>query len=146
MPGEKKDQKKAEDTGPTILTGVFVFPNGDKYDGEYIQQDGSIIRQGKGTHTTTEGSIFEGEWSNDKMNGIGKLSHPSGGCYVGDFVNNQFQGHGQYTWPNGSSYEGDFVENRLEGKGNFTDTDSQMWTGQFRYKAAPGLQFHLRLD
>ena len=35
---------------------------------------------------------------------------------------------------------------RLEGKGFFTDTEGQVWTGQFRYKAAPGLQFQLRLD
>jgi len=38
------------------------------------------------------------------------------------------------------------VRFRLEGKGNFTDTDGQMWTGNFRYKAAPGLNFHLRLE
>ena len=38
------------------------------------------------------------------------------------------------------------VFSRLEGKGFFSDTEGQIWTGQFRYKAAPGLQFKLRLD
>lgn len=146
MPGEKKGQKKVEEAVPTILTGTFVFPNGDRYEGEYVQEDGSIIRSGRGIHTTKDGSIYDGEWSNDKMNGVGKLTHHSGACYAGEFVNNQFHGRGLYTWPNGSSYEGDFNENRLEGKGNFTDTEQQIWTGQFRYKAAPGLQFQLKLD
>lgn len=28
---EKKGQKKGEETVPAILTGTFVFPNGDRY-------------------------------------------------------------------------------------------------------------------
>ncbi|XP_052260707.1 MORN repeat-containing protein 2-like isoform X3 [Dreissena polymorpha] len=143
---EEKKGKKVEDTGPVILSGVFVFPNGDRYEGEYIQQDGSIIRSGRGVHSTTDGSVYDGEWADDKMNGVGKLTHHSGAFYAGEFVNNQFHGRGVYTWPNESSYEGDFVENKLEGKGNFTDTEQQTWTGQFRYMAAPGLHFHLRLQ
>jgi hypothetical protein len=31
MISEKKGGKKAEDAVPQILTGTFVFPNGDKY-------------------------------------------------------------------------------------------------------------------
>lgn len=81
-------------------------------DGEYIQEDGSIIRCGHGQHTTTDGSVYDGEWNQDKMNGQGKLTHHSGAVYTGQFVNNQFHGHGVYTWPNGSAYEGEFVENR----------------------------------
>ena len=34
---------------------------------------------------------------------------------------------------------------RMEGEGEFTDTEGQIWTGQFRYKAAPGLRFKLGL-
>lgn len=146
MPGEKKDKKKPEDTGPTILSGTYVFPNGDRYEGEYIQTDGGIVRYGKGKQTTTDGTVYDGEWCDDKMTGKGTLSHPSGSVYEGEFVRNQFHGTGKYMWPNGSFYDGDFVENKLEGKGYFTDTEGQVWTGQFRYKAAPGLQFQLRLD
>lgn len=81
-------------------------------EGEYIQQDGSIVRSGRGIHTTKDGSVYDGEWSEDKMNGTGTLTHHSGAYYTGEFVNNQFHGHGKYTWPNGSSYEGEFVENK----------------------------------
>ncbi|KAL3889474.1 hypothetical protein ACJMK2_001814 [Sinanodonta woodiana] len=145
MPAEKKDGKKKDD-GYTILTGIYIFPNGDKYEGEYIQNAGSLERCGVGIHTSVEGSVYDGMWEGDKMNGKGKLTHPSGASYEGDFVNNQFQGNGKYIFPNGSVYEGQFQENRLEGKGQFTDTLGQIWTGTFRYKAAPGLRFKLNLD
>ena len=81
-------------------------------EGEYIQADGGIIRSGNGKQTTTDGSVYDGEWANDKMNGKGTLSHQSGAVYEGDFVKNQFHGRGKYTWPNGSYYDGDFIENR----------------------------------
>ncbi|XP_076437871.1 uncharacterized protein LOC143277032 [Babylonia areolata] len=146
MPAERKKDRKKDDGTPMIHVGVYMFPNGDKYEGDYlITEGGSLERCGKGTHTTAEGTVYEGQWVGDKMNGIGTLSHPSGATYHGEFVDNQFHGKGCYTWPNGSNYEGQFVENRLEGEGQFTDTVSQQWTGTFRYKAAPGLRFKLNM-
>ncbi|XP_013383908.1 MORN repeat-containing protein 2-like [Lingula anatina] len=145
MPADKKKERKGDAT-PVVLKGIYIFPNGDKYDGEYTnKEDGTILRNGPGSHFTSEGVAYHGEWKDDKMTGKGRLEHPSGAIYEGDFVNNQFHGTGRYTWPNGSFYEGPFVENRLEGEGEFTDTDSQVWAGTFRYKAAPSLRFKLRL-
>nr|XP_022328185.1 MORN repeat-containing protein 1-like isoform X1 [Crassostrea virginica] len=143
---DKKDKKK-EEVPPPPTKGVYIFPNGDKYDGEYQHgSDGSLERNGYGVHTTTEGAVYEGEWKGDKMNGRGKLAHPSGALYEGEFVNNQFHGQGKYTWKNNSFYEGQFKENKMEGTGQFTDTEGQMWTGTFRYKAAPGLRFELKMN
>ncbi|XP_041361339.1 MORN repeat-containing protein 2-like isoform X2 [Gigantopelta aegis] len=147
MPGEKKKEKKKDDGTPEKITGIYVFPNGDKYEGEYIQSaGGSLERNGFGTHTTTDGVVYEGDWVSDKMTGRGKLTHPSGAVYEGEFLNNKFNGQGKYVWPNGSFYEGQFVDNRLQGDGQFTDTDIQKWTGTFRYRAAPGLRFKLDME
>ncbi|XP_067664362.1 MORN repeat-containing protein 2-like [Haliotis asinina] len=148
MPGEKKKDKKKGDDGPEEkLKGVYMFANGDKYDGEYSKTEtGALERNGEGTHTTTEGVVYEGQWAGDKMNGQGKLTHPSGSVYIGEFNNNQFHGTGKYIWPNGSFYEGQFIENRMEGDGDFTDTENQTWTGTFRYRAAPGLRFKLNME
>jgi len=33
----------------------------------------------------------------------------------------------------------------MEGEGQFTDTDGQVWSGNFWYKAAPGLRYKLNL-
>ncbi|KAL5013666.1 hypothetical protein ScPMuIL_007936 [Solemya velum] len=146
MPAEKKDKKK-EDVAPTVAVGTYIFSNGDKYEGDYIHSDdNSIERSGTGTHTSADGTVYNGMWSGDKMNGEGTLRHPSGAVYEGNFVNNQFNGSGKYSWANGSFYEGRFVENRMEGQGCFTDTEGQVWTGTFRYRAAPGLAFKLSLD
>lgn len=132
-------------TGPSVLSGVYVFPNGDKYDGEYIQTEEGLQRHGYGVHTTSEGLSYQGKWEDDKMNGEGKLLHPSGALYEGQFVNNMFHGYGKYTWSDGSFYEGNFNENKLEGHGTFTDVHSQVWYGNFTHKAAPGLKFKLNL-
>ncbi|XP_032229987.2 MORN repeat-containing protein 2 isoform X1 [Nematostella vectensis] len=147
MPASKKGEKKGgkADQGQTILKGVYMFPNGDKYDGEYIQCDGGLQRHGYGEHITTSGLCYQGNWSDDKMNGKGKLIHPSRAVYEGEFVNNEFSGFGRYTWADGSSYEGNFSDNKLEGYGNFTDVKGQVWYGNFTHKAAPGLKFKLNL-
>lgn len=110
----KKDKKKGtEDDVPVILKGIYMFPNGDRYDGEYVQlEDGSIVRSGAGSHFTADGQHFHGTWVADKMEGQGRMELPSGAFYEGDFVNNQYHGIGKYTWPNGSFYDGQFVENR----------------------------------
>ena len=56
---KKKDKKQKEDEGPVILRGVYMFPNGDKYDGEFIRlEDGSIERTGNGSHHSNEGQVI----------------------------------------------------------------------------------------
>ncbi|XP_068705991.1 radial spoke head 1 homolog [Montipora foliosa] len=146
MPAKKQEKKGGKaDSGPVVLRGVYIFPNGDKYDGEYIQIEEGLQRQGYGVHTTSDGLSYHGNWDGDKMNGQGKLVHPSGALYEGKFVNNMFHGYGKYTWSDGSFYEGNFNENRLEGQGTFTDVRSQVWYGSFTHKAAPGLKFKINL-
>ncbi|XP_046573224.1 phosphatidylinositol 4-phosphate 5-kinase 4-like [Haliotis rubra] len=74
---------------------------------------GALEPEWEGTHTITEGVVYlKDQWAGDKMNGQGKLTHPSGSVYIGEFNNNQFHGTGKYVWPNGSFYEGQFVENK----------------------------------
>ncbi|KAH9496688.1 hypothetical protein Btru_009660 [Bulinus truncatus] len=142
-----KKEKKREKPAPEATSGVYMFANGDKYEGECIHTElGSLERIGHGTHTSVSGIVYEGSWANDSMNGKGKLTHPSRATYEGDFMNNQFHGLGKYTWPDGSYYEGTFVENRLEGDGEFHDTEGQVWTGTFRFRAAPGLKFKLNMS
>lgn len=145
MPAPKKKQK--EEAGPSIISGIYMFPNGDKYEGDYMlsEIDGTAERTGTGSHFTAEGTVYVGQWKDDKMNGQGQITFPSGAVYQGDFVNNHFKGNGVYTWPNRSFYTGVFNENKMEGDGEFTDTEGQIWTGTFRYKAAPGLRFKLNL-
>lgn len=145
MPAAKKKTK--DDATPTPMQGLYMFPNGDSYDGEYTNsgEGGVMERCGFGTHTSHAGTVYAGNWSADKMSGQGAIEYTTGAKYEGEFVNNQFHGRGKYCWPNGSFYEGQFNENKMEGDGEFKDTEGQIWLGTFRYKAAPGLRFKLNL-
>nr|XP_054748030.1 MORN repeat-containing protein 2-like [Lytechinus pictus] len=143
--GGRKGEVKEEEKVP-LLRGVFVFPNGDRYEGDYVKtDDGAIERNGHGLHITPDGLCYDGEWAGDKMNGQGKLTHPSGSVYEGEFVNNQFHGKGRYTFANKAVFDGEFNENKMEGDGQFADTDKQVWFGAFHCKAAPGLKFKLSM-
>ena len=68
-------------------TGTMVWPNGDKYVGEW--KDGKI--HGVGTLTWSDGTKYAGDWKNGKEDGIGTLTWPNGDQYTlvnGSMVNN----------------------------------------------------------
>nr|XP_033816753.1 MORN repeat-containing protein 2-like [Geotrypetes seraphini] len=133
-------------TPPEVFQISFVFPNGDKYEGECIRTASRVLeRNGVGTHKTPNGIIYKENWMNDKMNGIGRLEHPSGAVYEGEFSDNMFHGTGACTFPNAVKYTGNFFENKLEGEGEFVDTQGLEWKGKFHFTAAPGLQLKHRM-
>ncbi|XP_035922066.2 MORN repeat-containing protein 2 [Halichoerus grypus] len=124
----------------------FIFPNGDKYDGDCTRTSSGIFeRNGIGIHTTPNGIVYTGSWKDDKMNGFGRLEHFSGAVYEGHFKDNMFHGLGTYTFPNGAKYTGNFNENRMEGEGQYTDTQGLEWCGTFHFTAAPGLRLKLHM-
>ncbi|XP_010560823.1 PREDICTED: MORN repeat-containing protein 2 [Haliaeetus leucocephalus] len=100
----------------------FVFPNKDKYKGEYKRTpEGVLEKNGHGVHTGANRTTYVSSWKNDKMNGTGRLEHPSGAVYEGKFKTNMFHGAGTYTFPNGAKYLRPFNENKTEGEGDFID-------------------------
>ncbi len=50
----------------------FRLPNGAIYSGEFALAEGMIHRNGKGTFTDTDGTVYEGEWKLDRMHGTGE--------------------------------------------------------------------------
>ena len=48
---------------------------------------------------------YSGEWSNDRMHGLGKFTYASGTCYNGQWENSEYQGTGTFSWPDGRRYE-----------------------------------------
>jgi hypothetical protein len=55
--------------GWTNCTGVYSFPNGSKYGGEFRKNK----QNGQGTMTFANGDKYVGEWSDGKENGQGQL-------------------------------------------------------------------------
>ncbi|KAM6984750.1 MORN repeat-containing protein 2-like [Aplochiton taeniatus] len=144
---DKKKGKIPETKEEGTLRVSYIFPNGDKYEGEcYRSVDGVVVRSGTGKHISANGIIYTGKWHDDKMNGRGRLEHPSGAVYEGEFKDNMYHGSsGTYTFPDGTKYTGSFNKNRLEGEGEFTDRQGLDWTGTFHNKAAPGLKLKLNM-
>ncbi|XP_020495160.2 MORN repeat-containing protein 2 [Labrus bergylta] len=138
---DKKDTDFLITHGEEPVKVSYIFPNGDRYEGECSRvAAGALMRSGTGKHTSAGGVIYTGEWHEDKMHGRGTLQHPSGAIYEGGFKDNMYEGAGTYTFPDGSVYKGQFHKDRLEGEGAFTDTQGLAWTGEFHGKAALGLK------
>jgi hypothetical protein len=100
----------------------FIFPNGDRYDGEYtVTDEGQIMRHGHGKHTNAdEQLVYDGLWNQDKMHGTGRLTYGNGASYDGEFKSNYFEGLGTYTWPDGAQYTGIWQGSKAIGKAEYT--------------------------
>ena len=68
---------------------------------------------GYGEYRTTDGFIYEGEWSDGDYNGYGKQKWSDGTSYEGYFVSNNRSGEGVYTFADGTKHIGVFAENGL---------------------------------
>ena len=49
--------------------------------------------------TYKNGSIYDGQWKDDKRHGDGKMIYYNGYIYEGEFENDVRHGQGKYTWP-----------------------------------------------
>jgi hypothetical protein len=63
--------------------GTYQFVNGNKYEGEWIDD----FKSGYGVLHYANGEKYEGFWENDKAHGKGTLTYIHGDKYVGDFRN-----------------------------------------------------------
>jgi hypothetical protein len=51
--------------------------------------------------TCSDGSLYEGEYKDDKRNGRGKYTWPDGQVYEGEWKDDKRNGRGKHTWPDG---------------------------------------------
>ena len=61
--------------------------------------------------------MFEGEFKNGDISGIGTFFFGDGTKYQGMWKNNKMDGYGYISWPDGSYFEGEFKEDKKEGFG-----------------------------
>lgn len=88
-------------------------------------------KSGTGTFKWNDGTVYEGEWKEDKINGKGKLTIPDKGTYEGYFENGQKQGQGKYNFQNGDIYEGNFSQDKMSGQGKYTFSNGDTYYGEF---------------
>ena len=144
-PTEKSVQKN------TPSSAKLTFSNGSKYVGEVKNNK----MYGRGVLTGADGTVMEGHWINNQMNGHGTLDTPNGVKYIGEWkgnkmhgkgvltgadgtvmeghwINNQMNGHGTLTSPEGVKYVGEWKDNKMHGEGVYTQPNGETITGVFR--------------
>lgn len=165
-PAQKKG--KGADPEPVAQSGKLWFPNGDRYEGEYVAEGTVRRRQGRGVYTAFCSALLEdescpeavrqlppapqpplephdivqwsGAWEADAFK-EGQVTFADGSVYQGSFgPQGQFVSGGRYTWPNGCWYEGDWCENMIHGSGKFCGLNGQVLEGIYRNNAGPGLE------
>lgn len=118
----------------TLMHGIkrgnntFLFPNGNRYIGEY---QGNKMH-GRGEFFWTNGNIYKGEYKDGMRDGTGELKFYNGSGYNGDWKNGYMEGAGVYTWTNGNRYSGDFVKGFREGNAEFLWANGDKYVGGFK--------------
>ncbi len=115
---------------PARLNGIVAFkwPNGDSYDGMWV--DGR--RSGRGRFVWASGQTYDGDWRDDVAVGDGAMTFPNGDRYQGQVRDGLPQGRGRMQFANGDQYEGPFERGIPEGEGVYTEKDGSRYTGQMK--------------
>jgi len=108
--------------------GEFIWTNGNKYNGEF--KNG--MRHGNGTLTYFDGGIYSGGWKNGYRCGHGKQKFGDGDFYDGEYGNDgRKTGNGTYIWANGYKYVGEWKNTNMHGKGTMTYPDGRKYIGEW---------------
>ncbi|ESL10895.1 hypothetical protein TRSC58_01364, partial [Trypanosoma rangeli SC58] len=65
--------------GKVVGTGTLLYPNGDKYEGEFIDGGKTLpLRHGNGVYTFVEGNVLECTWKHNVLHGDGVYTTTTG--------------------------------------------------------------------
>ena len=94
--------------------GTFIWPNGDKYNGNWKNQK----PHGLGTFIWVNGTKYIGDWEFGIQNGQGTVTWTNGDKYIGGRKNGKADGQGTFIFANGITQSGEWKN------GNFIERDS----------------------
>ena len=95
--------------------GTFIWPNGDKYNGDWKNQK----PHGLGTFKWVNGTKYIGDWEFGIQNGQGTVTWANGDKYIGGRKNGEADGQGTFIFANGITQSGEWKN------GNLIERDSK---------------------
>ena len=110
----------------SVLFGKFYYSDGSIYVGD----SKDLQKDGQGTLTFKDGSVYVGVFSAGKYSG-GTYTGSDGVSYVGEYKNGLFDGYGSLTAADGSIYTGSFSRGEKSGKGEIRYANGDVFSGTF---------------
>lgn len=113
---------------PTGREFELKWPNGARYRGDVGQH---LAMDGTGTLTYSDGTTYEGQFRNGRLEGNGVLKSAAGGIRSGAFIDGRLHGKGSIHYQNGAHYEGELRADLPEGQGRLTHANGGFYEGAF---------------
>lgn len=118
---------RARSSGLYELAGAATFANGDRYEGQFLNDRA----HGQGVQWYASGDRYEGLFSAGVQSGAGTYHYASGDRYVGSFAGGLRDGAGVHHFTSGDRYEGAFRAGELVGQGALSYANGDRYVGQF---------------
>jgi hypothetical protein len=96
-------------------------------------------KHGKGKYTWADGSIYSGQWVENKINGVGVYLWKDGRRYYGQWKDNDMEGIGIYFYSDGMRYDGQYLKDKKEGYGMYQWIDGRRFEGWWHNGKQHGL-------
>jgi hypothetical protein len=98
---------------------------------------------GFGVFTTSNGSVYAGQFSGVTLEGVAVLSARGGGTFFGTFSAGDRDGFGVLEFPSGTRYAGQFSQDVQAGFGVIEYADGDSYAGQFRDDEPHGIGLYV---
>jgi hypothetical protein len=157
--GEHNPKKmKLEELETKLISGLFNFSELRKYGGKLMEityrqsmyygevkelEEGRCHKDGKGVLMYDSGRVYEGNWRNNKREGLGFEKFENGNIYQGEFMLGRAHGRGVYVWENGETYDGEWYKGMRQGKGIWKGSNGESYEGEWRRGKAHGYGIHV---
>lgn len=125
-----KKYPRLKDNVETEIRNNIAFDDGSVYYGEW--KLGTNIKHGRGIQIWDDGSMYQGQFHNNKAHYLGKLIHQDGDFYEGEWFEGKAQGKGMFvSHYDGSFYKGDWYQDKQHGKGEEHWKDGSKYIGDY---------------